>query len=256
MPNNEEAWFKFDEEYPSSQISFADFYGNDTLFSRESEDIVLEPYDKFSGFSPSTPARISYGIIVDADGIRYRNLFDFINKNRYDEEKINSLWKDITRDLTEFETRILATVQGHDLSEAEQDQVITRLHASIDAVIQARATKPMPTEAPLLWRDRDKSLNQEPHEFIEATYFDAGIDVDRKTLRKLDRSLLTQLELQERDPERAPPQTFQDRFPRKSTQLDAEIAKIKETGERPDSYAERMRLIQAAKRRGTNLAKG
>ncbi|MGX9357509.1 hypothetical protein ACS3SW_20700 [Roseobacteraceae bacterium S113] len=159
----------------------------------------------------------------------------------------------ISEELTDFENELLKVVRDSSLSEDEKTRIVSALRNAIEDIDRSRFAQLLPTEAPVLWRNRDKSLDQEPHQFIQATYFDAGHSIDRKTLRKLDRSLLTQLEAQERDPERRPPQEFLERFPRKKDQLDAEVSRIKETGERPHSWREQHRLRQAAKRRGTDL---
>lgn len=170
-------------------------------------------------------------------------------------KKVYKVRKRINEELTSFERGIVELLRQNTLSEAEQATAADGFRSVIQFILEDREAAQQLTAAPLLWKDRDKSLGQQPHEFIQATYFDAGHNVDRATLRKLDRTLLLSLERQERDPEKAPPQDFLDRFPRKGQQIDAEIAKVKETGDRPESWREQHRLRQAARRRGITLGK-
>ncbi|MEL7381878.1 MAG: hypothetical protein AAFN09_17310 [Pseudomonadota bacterium] len=161
----------------------------------------------------------------------------------------------IDEELTDFEKRVVWKLRQTELSKPDETAIERSITDIVHAVMRDNGQRLVLLKAPMLWKERDKSLGQQPHEFIQTTYFDAGHNVDRATLRKLDRTLLLSLERQERDPEKAPPQDFLDRLPRKRDTVDAEVAYVKETGQRPTSYTERMRLEQAARRRGTTLGK-
>lgn len=130
------------------------------------------------------------------------------------DENLDEIYKnfrynvDIDTEITDFEFLILAALRRTSYSEEEQIKLTETVSHAVDSIIRNRVNRP--TYAPELWVDRDPSLKEEPHEFIErvyAKYLESGTLL-RADIRKLDDPLNSALARQEKNPKRSPPKSF------------------------------------------------
>ena len=110
--------------------------------------------------------------------------------------------------ITDFEYLVIKILRRAEFSEEEQKALAHSIDTSVNSIIRGRLERPK--VAPELWVNRDKSLGEEPHEFIErvyGSYIEAG-SLLRADIRALDDPLNSALARQEKNPKRAPPSSF------------------------------------------------